>query len=116
MFYQRIKAFFFAFNGLKLAIKHELHVKVHFTAAVLAIFMGWFYRISTLEWLVVLLLIGLVISLEIVNSAIEKTCDLIDKKHNPTIGTIKDLAAGAVLWSSLIAAIMGGVIFIPKIF
>ncbi len=116
MFYQRIKAFLFAFNGLKIAIQHEFHVKVHFFAAIIAICMGWFFGISTFEWIVILLLIALVISLEIINSALEKTCDLIDQNHNTHIGIIKDLAAGAVLWSSLIAAIIGGVIFIPKIF
>ena len=115
MFYERFKAFLFAFNGLKLAIQHEFHVKIHFFAAIAAIVMGWKYGISTFEWLIVLLLIGGIISLEIVNSAIEKACDLIEPNHNEIIGKIKDLAAGAVLWSSLIAAVIGGIIFIPKI-
>jgi diacylglycerol kinase len=67
------------------------------------------------EWIVVLILIGGVLSLETINSSIEKLCDLISMDIDPRIKTIKDLSAGAVLIFSVIALVIGCLIFIPKI-
>lgn len=105
-----IKSFGFAFNGLKLAFK-EKHVKIHFTAATLVCFAGIYFHITQTEWLICLLLFGLVISLEVVNTAIEHLVNLVSPQQNPLAGKIKDLAAGAVLVSAIIAFIAGCLIF-----
>lgn len=72
-------------------------------------------RINTTEWSVVLILCGLVISLELINTAIENAVDLVTKEYNEKAKNAKDIAAGAVLFSAIIAAIIGFIIFLPKI-
>ena len=65
--------------------------------------------------MIVLLLISLVIVAEILNTAIEKTIDMIEDKFNPTAKTVKDLSAAAVLYISITAAVIGAIIYLPKI-
>ena len=72
-------------------------------------------KINTTEWSVVLILCGLVISLELINTAIENAVDLVTKEYNEKAKNAKDIAAGAVLFSAIIAAIIGFIIFLPKI-
>ena len=76
---------------------------------------GIFFNISYTEWLVCLVFIALVISLEMVNTAIEETVDLITKEYNELAKHAKDVSAGAVLFSAIVSFIVGCVIFIPKI-
>jgi diacylglycerol kinase len=68
-----------------------------------------------MEWLVIILFTALVISLEMFNSALEKLCDKVNPELDPQIKLIKDMAAGAVLWASLLSVVAGICIFIPKI-
>ena len=110
------KAFGFAFYGLFLFIKKERNGKIQFAIAVLAIACSIALQISAQQWIIVLLCIAAVLSLEMLNSTIEKLCDLIHPGYHPTIKIIKDVAAGAVLWTSIISAIIGVIIFLPKIF
>lgn len=112
---QRMQSFVHAFNGLKLLFKEENNAKIHVAAAVLAVALGFILGISTAEWLSVLLCIALVVSLELVNSAIENLCDFVHPKKDMRIKNIKDLAAGAVLWSAILAFIIGAIIFVPKL-
>lgn len=105
-----IKSFGFALNGLKLAFK-EKHVLVHFTFMVLVIIAGFFFKISTAEWLICLLLFGLVIGMEIMNTAVEHMVNLVSPSQNPLAGKIKDLSAAAVLIVAIIAFIAGCLIF-----
>ena len=77
--------------------------------------LGFVLRIATYEWLILLLLFALVISMEAVNSALEKQSDLIQPEIDPRIRDIKDIAAGAVLWSAIVALLAGVLIFIPKL-
>ena len=76
---------------------------------------GFALKVSVTEWMILLSCIGLVVSLEMVNSTIEKICDHVNPHIHPSIKIIKDIAAGAVLWSALISAIIGLIIFLPKI-
>lgn len=105
-----IKSLSYALNGLKLAFK-EKHIKIHAIAATLVILSGWYFHITKTEWLVCLILFGLVIGLEIMNTAIEHVVNLISPQQNPVAGKIKDLSAGAVLISAIIAFIAGSLIF-----
>ena len=100
----------YALNGLRLAFKDN-HMKVHVFMALLVIGAGLFFGITQTEWLICSIVIGLVISLEIINTAIEHFVDLVEPNYNPKAGAIKDLAAGAVLVAALLAVICGIVIF-----
>jgi diacylglycerol kinase len=76
---------------------------------------GFALQINLVEWLIVLILFGLVIAVEMLNTSIEKLCNLIHPKKDVRIAEIKDIAAGAVLWISIVAAIAGIIIFFPKV-
>ena len=104
------KSVSFAINGLKLAW-HEKHFKIHLIASVLSITLSFVLNVSMLEWVVILICIGAVISLEMINTAIEHLVDLVEPNYNPKAGAIKDLAAGAVLVFSMISALIGIMIF-----
>lgn len=108
---KRKQAFGFAFSGLFQAFKSEKHLQLHGIIAVLVIAAGIFFDISIARWLAVAGCITLVISLELINSALEKLCDLYSTEQNPKIKYIKDVAAAAVLVASIFAAIVGVVIF-----
>lgn len=110
-----MKRFSDAFNGIVSALKSQKNMKIHIVAAILVIGCGFFFNISTTEWSILILTIGLVIAAEIFNTAIEWICDFIEPNHNKKIGLIKDAAAGAVLILSIAAAIVGLLIFIPKL-
>jgi diacylglycerol kinase len=77
---------------------------------------GIVFKISKNEWIAVIFCIGWVIALELVNSAIESTADFISKERNESIKKIKDLSAGAVLVAAIASAIIGLIIFLPKLF
>lgn len=111
----RLKSFVYAFEGIKHLFKSTPNARIHLAAAIVAIAMGFCLKISTSEWLAITIVIGAVISLEAINSAIEEVADLITKEQNRKIKTIKDLAAGAVLIMAIAALCIGLIIFIPKI-
>ena len=81
----------------------------------MAITLGLTVSLSILKWLLVLFCIGMVISLEMINSAIERYCDLVTTDFHPGIKIIKDVAAGAVLIASITSLIIGLIIYIPAL-
>ena len=81
----------------------------------LAVVLGVVFQISAMEWLFVAGCSMLVLSMELVNTAIENVCDLISKEYHPVIKIIKDVAAAAVLVSAIGSVVTGGIIFFPKI-
>ncbi|MBA2612183.1 MAG: diacylglycerol kinase family protein [Bacteroidetes bacterium] len=107
----RIRSFGYAFSGLMNAIKTEKNLQLQTVVAILVIAAGIFFDISIRKWLAVIGCITLVISLELINSAIEKLCDLYSKEQDPRIKYIKDVSAAAVLVASILSAIIGIVIF-----
>ena len=112
---KRIKSFKHAINGLCLLIKEEHNSRIHLLAAILAITAGYYFDISTAEWLMIVIAIGAVFGAELLNSAIENTADAVTEEHHPKIKKAKDLAAGAVLVVSIMAFVIGMIIFIPKL-
>lgn len=112
---KRLKSFKHAFNGLSILIKEEHNSRIHLLAMVIAIVLGSIFKIQTYEWIGIILSIGLVISLELINSAIENLSDFSTKEKHQLIKKTKDLAAAGVLWSSLAALAIGLTIFVPKI-
>lgn len=111
----RKNAFVYAFSGIYQSLKNETNLKLQLLIALLVIIAGIYFSISKADWFMVLLCITLVIALEMFNSAIEKLCDLYTKEQNAKIKYIKDVCAGAVLIASMIAAIIGCVVFWPYV-
>ena len=106
----------FAVTGIITAFREERNLRKHAVSASLAIIFGFVFRISRIEWLFLLLAIFLVIFGEIINSAIENVVDLASDYHFSMLAkNAKDMAAGAVLFISLYAGIVGMMIFLPKI-
>jgi diacylglycerol kinase len=105
------RSFKYAFAGITQLLKTEYNFKVLIFIEVLVVFTGLFFSITETEWLIILTLSALVISLEAMNSALEKICDLVSKEANSQIKIIKDIAAGAVLIVAFFAVIIGFIIF-----
>ncbi|MDN3588705.1 diacylglycerol kinase family protein [Pedobacter aquatilis] len=112
----RIKSFGYAFNGLKLFFYTEHNARIHLLAAILALAISFWLKISSLEWVAIIGIIILVFIAEIFNSSIEKLADVVSPEINPKIKIVKDLAAGAVLIAAIFAVIVGLIIFYPKLF
>ena len=110
-----INSFKCAIQGIIQAMKTERNVKIHITKMILVIISGIVFKIAKQEWITCIILFGLVISLELVNSAIETTVDIAMPEINEKAKNAKDIAAGAVLVSAISSAIIGLTIFIPKI-
>jgi len=110
-----IKSFNNAFNGWHYAFNTQPNIRIHLAVAILVILTGLITGLNKWEWGLILLCIGLVISLEIMNSAVEKLVDLVCPEYSKQAGMIKDLSAGAVLFSAVTAVIVGLIIFIPKL-
>lgn len=109
------KRFQYAGNGLIVAVKTQQNLRIHLFAAGLLIMAGFIFNITITEWLVVVLVIGGVITAELINTAIEFLVDLVSPEYHPLAGKIKDIAAGAVLITALVALIAGLLIFLPYI-
>lgn len=104
-----------AFRGLIILIRNERNARIHFMTAVLVTTAGFVFRINSTQWAIILLLFAMIISAEMFNSAIEKLADLVEPNLNNEIRDLKDLAAGAVLWASMVSVIIGIIIFAPYI-
>lgn len=111
----RLKSITFAFKGAVKLITTEHSVMVQFTTALLLIAAGFYFEISTTEWLFQTLAIGLVLSIEGLNTAVEKVADFIHPEYHERIGFIKDIAAGAVFFAAMTAIAIGLIIYLPKI-
>ncbi|MCT4590224.1 MAG: diacylglycerol kinase family protein [Carboxylicivirga sp.] len=112
---KRFNSFGYAFNGLKVLLLEEHNSRVHLVAAILAVLAGFYYEISNAEWLFIIVAIGSVLAAELFNSAIENLADKVCKETNPIIKKVKDLAAAGVLIVSIMAFVIGLIIFIPKL-
>lgn len=106
----------FAVTGIISAFKEERNLRKHLISGILATIAGFIFQINSLEWLFLLLAVFLVITFEIINSAIENVVDLASDYHFSMLAkNAKDMAAGAVLLISLYAVLTGLIIFVPKI-
>ena len=96
-------------------LQEEHNSRIHLIAACLAVILGWWLKISLLEWALLSVAIGSVFSSELFNSALENFADYISPEKQERIGKIKDLSAAAVLVSAIAAFAIGCLIFLPKI-
>ncbi len=111
-----LKSFLYAFKGIAVFFSKDRNGQIQGVAAIVAIILGITLHISVTEWLFVITCIGTVISLEMLNTAIEKLCDIMFPDFNLQVKLIKDIAAGGVLIIALTSLVIGLIIFIPKIF
>lgn len=111
----RLKSVSNAWRGLKIFLRTTHNSWVHVFFAVLAIYLGFVLRINNIEWVMIVFVIGLVIITEALNTAFEIDIDLTCASFHPYARDTKDVAAGAVLMSVLVAGIVGLIIFLPKI-
>ena len=112
----RLKSVGYALKGAFLLLKTEASIQVQFVIALVVSVAGFYFNITTNEWMIQILAIGLVMSLEGANTAIEEIANFIHPERHDKIGLIKDLAAGAVFIASVFACIVGLIIYLPKIF
>ena len=115
MILKSIKSFRYAIRGVGKVIKYENNAKVHLMATVAVIAAAFYLKISFRDWCLLLIAIALVWITETINTAIEKLVDLVSPNQNEKAGTIKDIAAGAVLIASIIAVTIGVLVFINYI-
>lgn len=111
----RLKSTNHGFRGLKIFFKTTHNLWVHILFAILAIYLGFTLGISTIEWALIVLTIGLVIVTEALNTAIEIDMDLTSPNYHPYARDTKDVAAGAVSLAIIFAGIIGMIIFLPKV-
>ena len=111
-----IRSFGYAFEGIINTVKSERNMKIHCGFMLAVVVCGFIFRLTYTEWLICLVLFGLVTSLELVNTAVEAVVDLVTEERKPLAKKAKDAAAGAVLVSAIFAAIIGLIIFVPKPF
>ena len=114
-FASRCASFRHAFRGLGFAIRSEVHVRIHLAATLVVIGAGLYFGLSSTEWSSVSLAIGLVIASEILNTAIERLVDIVRPEHDAAAGQVKDIASAAVLVAALAAAVVGVVVFGPRL-
>lgn len=105
------RGFVYAFNGIAVAIKEQLNLKIHLLVLAVVSASGIYFQLTAIEWAVLFLVFGLVLVAEMLNTAIEYLVDFISPEMHHQAGKIKDVAAGAVLISAIIAATVGLLIF-----
>ena len=109
-------SFKYALEGLGKAIKTERNIKIHICAMILVIISGIILKISKIEWIICIILFGLVISAELFNTAIETAVDIAMPEKDSRAKKAKDVSASAVLVLAIASAIIGLMIFIPKLY
>lgn len=112
---KRRKSFGHAFAGVAIFFKETAHAKIHAVATLLVVVCGFVFDVSSTEWLILLLCIGLVLGLEAMNTALEYVVDLVSPNYHPLAKKAKDVAAAAVLMAAMASAVVAAIIFLPGI-
>lgn len=114
---KRLLSFKYAFQGLLVLFRKTPNARIHLVMGTMAVALGFILHISSAEWVAVCIVIGMVFAMEAVNTAIECLSDFVTQKQiHPDIKKVKDLAAAGVLIAAIASAIVGIIIFLPKIF
>jgi diacylglycerol kinase len=111
-----ILGFVYAFQGLFVLVKTERNFKFHLFAFICICLVGFYFQIDKSEWLAVLIISAVILTAEALNSAIEKLCNHLHPEIHPSIKSVKDISAASVLISSMIAVVIAGIIFLPRIY
>ena len=112
---KRVKSFTYAFSGIIKSIKNEHNIRIHILLLIVAIIIAMMLKINYLEWCLLFIVIAMVITAELFNSAIEKLSDIVNPDWNKKVMLLKDYSAGAVLVTAIVSLIVGCLIFVPKI-
>lgn len=115
LFTGRLKSIVFAFKGAVKLITTEHSVMVQSSLAVAMIIAGFYFEITKTEWMFQVFAFGLVLSVEGLNTAVEKIADFIHPDYHERIGFIKDIAAGAVFFAAMTAITIGLFIYLPRL-
>ena len=111
----RLRSFKYAFQGFRWMIRDEHNSWIHLGIVSVLLPVCFVLKLSIVEWALIVISIGIVLTAELINSAIERLADRLSTEHDEGIGKIKDIAAAAVLISAIAAAIVGLIILVPKI-
>jgi diacylglycerol kinase len=111
----RLQSFRFALNGLRSLLKYEHNSRIHSIAAIAVIFLGILMKIDLTEWILLIIVIGMVFITELLNSSLETFADSMKPEWNDMIGKAKDYSAAAVLIAAVISLMVGAIIFVPKL-
>lgn len=109
------KSFFYAFRGLAKAWKGERNLRVESVIGIMILVAGFFFGIKPIEWCLLIFVIGLVILMELANSAVERISDILKPRIHSYVKDIKDIAAASVMISAVMSIIIGLIVFIPYI-
>ena len=112
---KRVRSVGYAFAGAARLIATEPSIKVQFFIALVVTAMGIFFDITTTEWMIQIVTIAMVMGLEGMNTAVEEIADFVHPDFHERIGIIKDVAAGGVFIAAILAAVVGGIIYVPRI-
>lgn len=104
-----------AWRGVKFVFKHEQNFRIQVFSALCVVGVGWYFHLSKPEWILVIFLILSVITLEFLNSAVEKFSDILKPRLDYQVEVVKDIMAGVVFLTSLGAIIIGAIIFWPHL-
>lgn len=113
MLKKRIHSVGYAITGISTGIKDQPNIRIHLISACLAVALGFYLRINFYDWLILILTISSVITVEFINTAIEEIVDSFTSDEHPSAKKAKDVAAAAVLITSIAAVIIGIAIFLP---
>lgn len=116
MLKSRLNSFKYATSGIKTTFKDQPNLIIHVIIAINVVIAGWFFNVSRTEWLVLVLTVGVVLTVELTNTAIEEVVNSFTDQVHPAAKKAKDVAAGAVLIASVMAIIIGLVIFLPYLY
>ncbi|MBC9911304.1 diacylglycerol kinase family protein [Chitinophaga varians] len=114
-FSRRLASFGYAFSGIAAFLRSEPHARIHLVATIVVTAAGCWYKLSRMEWILLIITIAVVWVSEMLNTVIEKIMDHLSPDYHPRVKWIKDVAAGAVLIAAIAAAGIGALIFIPHI-
>ncbi|MCF1422814.1 MULTISPECIES: diacylglycerol kinase [Mangrovimonas] len=112
----RLKSIKYAFKGAWILVTTESSIQIQVFIGIIMTILGFVFDLSATEWMIQTLTIGIIISIEGINTAIEEIANFVHPQIHPKIGLIKDLAAGAVFIFAITAIIVGCFIYFPKIF
>ncbi|GAF22951.1 MULTISPECIES: diacylglycerol kinase family protein [Shouchella] len=107
------RSFNYAISGLGYVIRHEQNMQIHLASTMAICGLAWFFSVSATEWVLLLLVMGGVLTAETLNTAIERTVDLVTEDFHPLAKRAKDIGAASVFIFCIIAIIIGAIIFVP---
>jgi len=111
-----LKSFTYALKGLRKTFYEEQNFKIQITIASFVVVLGFYFKISGLEWCILIFAIGVVLLMELANSAVERVTDILKPRIHDYVKEVKDIMAAAVFVASLVAVVVGLIIFFPYVF